>query len=187
MIDDLLNAIEVLKKGDIILYPSDTAWSLGCDATNPHAVEKIYNIKKRAASKRMMVLMENPALLDRYIDGVPEIAWDLIEISTTPLTLILPNAKNLAHNLLNDDGSVGIRFTKEGFLQELIRRFRKPIVSSSANSSGMKTPVNFHEIKKEIIGSVDYTVQYRQNDPFVSNPFSIIKLWIGGRIEIIRQ
>lgn len=187
MIDDLLRAFEVIKNGGVILYPSDTGWSLGCDAINPGAVERIYRIKNRPATKRMTVLMENPALLDRYVEDVPEIAWDLIEISTTPLTLILPKARNLAHNLIHEDGSVSVRFTREKFSQELIRRYRKPIVCSSANIDGMKSPANFLEINKIIINSVDYYVNYQPDDQFVSKPSSIIKLSIGGRIEIIRQ
>ena len=113
MHNDLKNAIEVLKNGGVILYPTDTIWGLGCDATNEEAVQRIYEIKNREDSKSMLVLMENPALLERYVDDVPEVAWELVEISTTPLTVIYPKAKNLAKNLLADDKSIGIRFTKE--------------------------------------------------------------------------
>jgi L-threonylcarbamoyladenylate synthase len=187
MNEDLQKALEVLKNGGVILYPTDTVWGLGCDATNNVAVERIYQIKKRESTKRMLILMENPALLDRYVDDVPEIAWELIEISTTPLTLIFPKARNLASRVIADDGSIGIRFTKEEFSRELIRRFRRPIVSSSANISGMVTPEVFAEIDAEIIDAVDYVVNYRQNETTPSQPSSIIKLGQGGRIEIIRK
>jgi L-threonylcarbamoyladenylate synthase len=187
MHDDLKKAVEVLKAGGVILYPTDTIWGIGCDATNVEAVKRIYGIKKREDSKSMLVLMENPALLERYIDEVPEVAWDLVEISTTPLTVIYPNAKNLAGNLIASDGSIGIRFTKEEFTSQLLRRFRKPLVSTSANISGEKSPAFFDEISEEIKKQVDYIVEYRQNDRTPAQPSSIIKLGLGGRIDIIRK
>ncbi len=187
MHDDIKKALEVLKNGGIILYPTDTIWGIGCDATNENAVEKIYKIKKREDSKSMLVLMENPALLERYVDDVPEIAWDLVEVATTPLTVIYPNAKNLAKNLVADDGSIGIRFTKEAFTTQLLQRFRKPLVSTSANISGEKSPAFFDEISEDIKNQVDYIVEFRQNDSTPANPSSIIKLGAGGRIDIIRK
>ncbi len=187
MHDDLKKAVEVLKAGGIILYPTDTIWGIGCDATNKEAVKRIYEIKKREDSKSMLVLMENPALLDRYVDEVPEVAWDLVEITTTPLTVIYPGAKNIAPNLVAEDGSVGIRFTKEKFSSQLIQRFRRPIVSTSANISGEKSPAFFDEISDEIRESVDYIVEYRQDDRTSSKPSSIIKLGPGGQIDIIRK
>ena len=187
MTEDIKKALEVLKNGGIILYPTDTIWGLGCDATNEDAVQRIYHIKKRADSKSMLVLMENPALLDRYINEVPEIAWDLIDVSTTPLTVIYPGAKNLAKNLVADDGSIGIRFTKEAFTSQLLQRFRRPLVSTSANISGEKSPEVFAEIPEEIKKQVDYIVEYRQNDNTPAQPSSIIKLGAGGQIEIIRK
>jgi L-threonylcarbamoyladenylate synthase len=187
MHDDIKKALEVLKNGGIILYPTDTIWGIGCDATNENAVEKIYKIKKREDSKSMLVLMENPALLERYVDDVPEIAWDLVEVAITPLTVIYPNAKNLAKNLVADDGSIGIRFTKEAFTSQLLQRFRKPLVSTSANISGEKSPAFFDEISDEIKNQVDYIVEFRQNDTTLANPSSIIKLGAGGRIDIIRK
>jgi len=187
MHDDIKKALEVLKSGGIILYPTDTIWGIGCDATNEKAVEKIYQIKKREDSKSMLVLMENPALLERYVTEVPEIAWDLIEIATTPLTVIFSNAKNLAKNLIADDGSIGIRFTKEAFSSQLLQRFRRPLVSTSANFSGEKSPAYFDEISEEIRNQVDYVVEYRQDDNTPSQPSSIIKLGVGGQIEIIRK
>jgi len=187
MHDDIKKALEVLKGGGVILYPTDTIWGIGCDATNMEAVQRIYKIKKREDSKSMLVLMENPALLDRYVDDVPEVAWDLVEISTTPLTVIYPGAKNLAKNLIAEDGSIGIRFTKETFTSQLLQRFRRPLVSTSANISGEKSPAFFEEISEEIKDSVDYIVQYRQDDHVPTKPSSIIKLGPGGRIDIIRK
>ncbi len=187
MHDDIKKALEVLKSGGIILYPTDTIWGIGCDATNEKAVEKIYKIKKREDSKSMLVLMENPALLERYVTEVPEIAWDLIEIATTPLTIIFSKAKNLAKNLIAEDGSIGIRFTKEAFSSQLLQRFRRPLVSTSANISGEKSPAYFDEISEEIRNQVDYVVEYRQDDHTPSQPSSIIKLGVGGQIEIIRK
>lgn len=186
-IDDLLKAAEVLRAGGVILYPTDTIWGLGCDATNPAAVKRIYEIKQREDSKSMLVLMENPNLLNSYIAEVPEIAWDLIEVSDNPLTIIYPGAKNLAQNLVGADGSVGIRITSEAFSQQLVQRFRKPIVSTSANISGQKTPQNFAGIGDDIKNSVDYIVAYRQDDHSTSNPSSIVKLGVSGQIEIIRR
>jgi len=187
MHDDIKKALEVLKNGGVILYPTDTIWGIGCDATNEKAVEKIYKIKKREDSKSMLVLMENPALLERYVMEVPEIAWDLVEVATTPLTVIYPGAKNLAKNLVAEDGSIGIRFTKEAFTMQLLQRFRRPLVSTSANISGEKSPAFFDEISEEIKKQVDYIVEYRQNDITSAQPSSIIKLGVGGRIDIIRK
>ncbi|WP_340112220.1 L-threonylcarbamoyladenylate synthase [Maribellus mangrovi] len=187
MYDDIKKALEVLKGGGVILYPTDTIWGIGCDATNEEAVKRIYEIKKREDSKSMLVLMENPALLDRYVDEVPEVAWDLVEISTTPLTVIYPGAKNLAKNLIAEDGSIGIRFTKEEFTGKLLERLRRPLVSTSANVSGEKSPAFFDEISEYIKSSVDYIVEYRQDDTAPATPSSIIKLGPGGQIDIIRK
>lgn len=185
--EDVKKAVDVLRSGGVILYPTDTIWGIGCDATNPIAVKRIYEIKQRQDTKSMLVLMENPNLLNSYISEVPEIAWELIEVADTPLTIIYPGAKNLAANLLATDGSIGIRITNEAFTQQLIQRFRKPIVSTSANISGAKTPQNFVEISEEIKKSVDYIVEFRRDDLSLSNPSGIIKLGIGGQIEIIRK
>lgn len=187
MHDDLKKAVEILKAGGVILYPTDTIWGIGCDATNENAVQRVYQIKNREDSKSMLVLMENPALLDRYVDDVPDVAWDLIEITTTPLTVIYPNAKNLASNLIAEDGSIGIRFTHEDFTRQLLQRFRRPLVSTSANVSGEKSPAFYGEISEAIKSQVDYIVQYRQDDTTPAQPSSIIKLGPGGRIDIIRK
>lgn len=187
MHQDLKEAVRILKEGGIILYPTDTIWGIGCDATNADAVQRIYEIKQREDSKSMLVLMENPALLERYVDDVPEVAWDMVEITTTPLTVIYPNAKNLATNLIAEDGSIGIRFTKEEFTSKLLQRFRRPLVSTSANISGEKSPAFFADISDDIISAVDYVVGYRQDDNNPAQPSSIIKLGPGGRIDIIRK
>ena len=187
MQNGIKKALEILKSGGVILYPTDTIWGIGCDATNTEAVRRIYKIKKREDSKSMLVLMENQALLEQYVNNVPQIAWDLVEISTTPLTIIYQNAKNLAPNLIAKDGSIGIRFTKEIFTSQLIQRFRKPLVSTSANISGEKSPAFFNEISEEIKTQVDYIVEYRQDDLTPASPSSIIKLGSGGTIEIIRK
>lgn len=187
MHDDIKKALEVLKNGGVILYPTDTIWGIGCDATNPEAVKRIYQIKKREDSKSMLVLMENPALLDRYVEEVPEVAWDLIEITTTPLTVIYSGAKNLAKNLIAQDGSIGIRFTKEAFTSQLLQRLRRPLVSTSANISGEKSPTLFDEISDEIKDAVDYIVEFRQDDITPAQPSSIIKLGPGGQIDILRK
>jgi len=187
MQDDIKKAVGVLKKGGIILYPTDTIWGLGCDATNADAVARIFKIKKREDTKSMLVLMENPALLERYVDNVPDIAWDLVEISNTPLTVIYFNAKNLAANLIAKDGSIGIRFTKEEFSSRLLQNFRRPVVSTSANISGQPSPSVFDEISEDIKNQVDYIVEYRQNDLTPAQPSSVIKLWPDGRIDIIRK
>ncbi|WP_163715993.1 L-threonylcarbamoyladenylate synthase [Mangrovibacterium lignilyticum] len=187
MHEDIKKALEVLQKGGVILYPTDTIWGIGCDATNEAAVKRIYEIKKRADSKSMLVLMENINFLERYMQEVPEIAYSLIEVTDKPMTIIYPNAKNLAPNLLADDGSVGIRLTEERFSQQLIQRFRKPIVSTSANISGEASPAIFDEVSDEIKSAVDYVVKYRQDDVSPAKPSSIIKLGVGGEIQIIRE
>ena len=186
-VDDIVKAVEVLRSGGIILYPTDTIWGIGCDATNVAAVKRIYEIKQRQDAKSMLILMENPNLLNSYISEVPEIAWELIEVADTPLTIIYPGAKNLAANLLANDGSIGIRITNEAFTQQLIQRFRKPVVSTSANISGQKSPQNFAEISEDIKKAVDFTVKFRQDDLSKSTPSGIIKLGVGGQVEVIRQ
>ncbi|MCF8378866.1 MAG: threonylcarbamoyl-AMP synthase [Bacteroidales bacterium] len=185
--DDIHQCIEVLKNGGIILYPTDTIWGIGCDATNQAAVEKIYKLKKRTDSKTMLVLLENENLLRSYIKEIPDIAWDLIEVSNRPITIIYPGAKNLAKNLIAGDGSIGIRITREAFSSELIRNFRKPIVSTSANISGELSPGSFNEISATIVDSVDYVVKYRQDELSRSAVSEIIKIGIGGEIEILRK
>lgn len=184
--EDLKKALEVLRQGGVILYPTDTVWGLGCDATNPGAVKRIFDIKQREDAKSMLVLIENQNMLNSYVREVPEVAWQLIEVADKPMTIIYPGAKNLAENLTASDGTIGIRVTTEVFTEQLIQRFRKPLVSTSANLSGKPTPQNFDEIEEEIKTAVDYVVQYRQDDKTKAKPSSIIKLGTGGEIQIIR-
>jgi len=187
MHNDIKKALEVLKSGGIILYPTDTIWGIGCDATNEEAVKRVYEIKKREDSKAMLVLMENPNRLNSYVDEVPEIALDLIDVTEKPTTIIYSNAKNLAKNLINSDGSIGIRITTEEFTQQLIQRFRKPIVSTSANISGDAPAQNFSEINEEIIDAVDYVVEYRQDDMAKAQASSIIKIGADWGVQVIRE
>ncbi len=187
MIDDIKKAVEVLQQGGLILYPTDTIWGIGCDATNEEAVKKVYALKQREDSKSMLVLLDNDAKLNSYVDEVPEMAWDLIDLSTKPITVIYPNAKNLAPNLLAEDKSVGIRITKENFSQQLCQRFKKPIVSTSANISGQPSPMNFTEISEEVKAGVDYIVQFRQEELENPAPSSIVKLGVNGEVQVIRE
>ena len=187
MEEDVKKACDTLSKGGIVLYPTDTIWGIGCDATSQEAVKKVYEIKQRIDSKSMLVLLDSTAKLDYYVSDCPEIALDLIEISDKPLTIIYSGAKNLAPNLIAEDGSIGIRITQEKFSKELCRRFKKPVVSTSANISGEANPANFSEINSAIINAVDYVVNYRQDDSMSAKPSSIIKLSKGGIIKIIRE
>lgn len=187
MTEDIKQACSVMSKGGVILYPTDTVWGIGCDATNEEAVRRVYEIKKRADSKAMLVLVDSPVKVDFYVSDVPPIAWDLMEVADKPLTIIYAGARNLAPNLLADDGSVGIRVTRERFSQQLCQRFRKAIVSTSANISGQPGAANFGEISDEIKQAVDYIVGYRQDDMSRPRPSSIVKLDEKGNIRIIRE
>ena len=187
MHNDIKKALEVLKNGGIILYPTDTIWGIGCDATNNEAVKRVYEIKQREDSKSMLVLMENPNRISSYVNDVPEIALDLLEVTNKPTTIIYSDAKNLANNLINSDGSIGIRITNEDFTQQLIQRFKKPIVSTSANISGDTPAQNFIEINQNIIDAVDYVVEYRQDDMTKAQPSSIIKIEADWSVQIIRE
>ena len=185
--EEIKKACEVLQKGGVILYPTDTVWGIGCDATNEEAVKRVYEIKRRADSKAMLVLVDSDVKVDFYVKDVPEVAWDLIQYATKPLTVIYDNARNLAPNLIGEDGSVGIRVTSEEFSKQLCFRFRKAIVSTSANVSGQPAPASFSEIQDEIKQAVDYIVEYRQDEPAGAKPSSILKLGKGGVIKIIRE
>ena len=176
-----------MQEGGVILYPTDTIWGLGCDATNPDAVRRVYEIKKRADSKAMLVLVDSSVKVDFYVQDVPEVAWDLIELADKPLTIIYSGARNLAPNLLAEDGSVGIRVTSEDFSRRLCQQFRKAIVSTSANISGQPSPANFSGISDDVKSQVDYIVGFRQDDISRPKPSSIIKLDKGGVIKIIRE
>ena len=185
--ESIEQAIKILRQSGIILYPTDTIWGIGCDATLSEPVKKIYRIKKREDQKSMLVLMDKPEMICDYVEVVPSIAWELMAISDKTLTIIYPGAKNLAPNLINKDGSIGIRICKTKFCQELISRFKKPIVSTSANISGKIFPVNFRNIEKSVFNQVDFIVKWGQEDITPGKPSSIIKLGINNEIEIIRK
>lgn len=187
MNEEIKKACQVMREGGVILYPTDTIWGIGCDATNEEAVRRVYEIKRRADSKAMLVLVDSAVKVDFYVQDVPEVAWDLIELADKPLTIIYSGARNLAPNLLAEDGSVGIRVTSEEFSKRLCQQFRKAIVSTSANVSGQPSPQNFSEISEEIKAAVDYIVDYRREETTQVKPSSIIKLDKGGVIKIIRQ
>lgn len=175
-----------MAAGGLILYPTDTIWGIGCDATNEEAVRKVYALKRRSDHKAMLLLMDSSAKLNYYVQEVPDVAWDLIELADSPLTVIYSGARNVAPNLLAEDGSVGIRITQEEFSHKLCERFRKPLVSTSANVSGAPSPTNFSEISETIKSGVDYIVRYRQEDLSKAAPSHIIKLGAGGLVKIIR-
>ncbi len=185
--EDIAQACEVMQRGGTILYPTDTIWGIGCDATNSEAVRRVYEIKRRADSKALIVLTDAMTKVEYYVEEVPDIAWDLVELSDKPLTVIYEGARNLAPELSGEDGSVGIRVTQEAFSQALCRRFRKAIVSTSANISGSPAPRTFAEIPDEIRRAVDYVVEARRDDTTEVQPSSIIKLGKGGVIKIIRE
>ena len=187
MIEEIKKACQVMRDGGVIHYPTDTIWGIGCDATNPEAVRRVYDIKQRIDSKALLVLVDSPVKVDFYVSDVPEIAWDLLEVAEKPLTIIYSGARNLAPNLLAEDGSVGIRVTREAFSQRLCQQFRKAIVSTSANVSGQPSPASFADISEEIKSAVDYIVDFRREEKIAASPSSIIKLGQGGLIQIIRK
>jgi L-threonylcarbamoyladenylate synthase len=179
-------AHEVIDGGGVILFPTDTIWGLGCDATNKMAVQRIYDIKNRHELKSMICLMESDTMLSRWIVDVPEVGYDLIELSEHPLTLILDGAKSVAENLLAPDGSLGVRVVKHTFCQRLIQKMRKPLVATSANKSGNPFPKSFAEITPEILQAVDYIVPLDQSLT-LSRPSTIIRLKSNGEVAIIRS
>jgi L-threonylcarbamoyladenylate synthase len=187
MRDDVTAAAKILSGGGTILYPTDTVWGIGCDATSKDAVQKVYQIKQRADQKSMLILLDDFRKLPDYIAEVPEMAEDLILLTDKPLTIIYPGGINLAGNVLASDGSVGIRIVRDDFCVALIRKFGKPIVSTSANISDHPSPVNFNEIDPNIIGQVNFVVRWRQNDTKKGKPSGIIKLGIHGEIKVIRE
>ena len=186
MEEDITTCIEVLERGGLILYPTDTIWGIGCDATNPEAVKKVYRLKHRADNKALIVLLDSAEHLDHYVVDVPEMARELIDVAVKPLTIIYDGAYNLAKNLLGDDDSVGIRVSHEKFSQTLCARFHKPIVSTSANISGHPAPAVFSQIDEVIKQGVDYVVNYRRDDNSVHQSSNIIKLSADGTFKIIR-
>lgn len=185
--EDLAETLRVLEAGGVILYPTDTIWGIGCDATNAEAVQKVFELKHRASAKALISIVDSSAKLQGLMAEVPEIAYDLIEASPTPLTVIYPGVHGLAPNLLAEDGSAGIRVVdREPFCRDLCLRFKKPIVSTSANVSGAPSPAHFGEISREILDGVDYVVRYRQGDRRPATASSIIKLEVDGQFKVLR-
>jgi len=185
--EDIKNAVEVLNKGGVILYPTDTVWGIGCDATNEEAVAKVYKIKHREDSKALICLVDSDARLQRYVRIVPETAWVLLDASTKPTTVILENAVNLASNLIAEDGSIALRITKEPFSKELCYRFQKALVSTSANISGEPAAANYSDISQELLDAVDYVCFSRRQEHKPHTPSSIIMLKENGEVKIIRK
>jgi L-threonylcarbamoyladenylate synthase len=185
--EDLRNSLNSLKNGGVIIYPTDTIWGFGCDAANQSAVERINRIKSRSDNKSLIILVNGVAMLERYVREVPAVAYDLIEVSDTPLTIIYPEGKSLAAGICSEDGSVGIRICHDDFCSELITRFRRPLVSTSANRSGEPFPSCYSEIDKDLLKEADYIVKYRQEDRRKNSPSPVIKIDKKGVIEIIRK
>lgn len=184
---DIKNAIEAMRKGGVILYPTDTIWGIGCDASNEEAVKRVYEIKRREDSKALICLVDSPNRMQRYFRRVPDVAWDLIDYADRPLTLILDGAVNVAPNLVAEDGSLGMRVTQEEFSKQLCYRFQKAIVSTSANFSGEPSPKSFYDIPEELKQQVDYVVQFGRGRKSDGRPSSIIKLAEDGAVTVIRR
>lgn len=185
--DDIKKAVEVMKNGGVILYPTDTVWGIGCDATNAEAVAKVYKIKQRDDSKALICLVDSDARLQRYVRNAPEVAWNVMELATKPTTVIFDEAVNLAPNLIAEDGSIAMRITNEDFSKELCYRFQKPIVSTSANISGQPAAQNYCDISEELLNAVDYVCFSRRQEHKPHTPSSIIKIKNNGEIDIIRK
>ncbi len=186
MTEEINNAIEVLSNGGLILYPTDTVWGIGCDATNAIAVQKIYELKQRVATKSMICLVANDFMLERHVNTVPDVAYDLIDVSPRPITIVYDEPKGVAKNLISDDNTLAIRVASDKFCQYLINKFKKPIVSTSANLSGEPTPSSFADISEHILKGVDYVVDlHKDKDNSVSS--TIIKLSNDGTVKVIRE
>ncbi|MEI6436319.1 MAG: L-threonylcarbamoyladenylate synthase [Bacteroidota bacterium] len=187
MDQEIKKCLKVLQDGGTILYPTDTIWGIGCDATNDVAVEKVYCLKKRMESKNLIILVEDQKRLHQYITAIPDIAWDLLSNVNSPLTIVFPDAKNLAKKVVAADQSIAIRIVKSGFCHQLISAFGKPIVSTSANISGEAPPKTFRHISAEIIAGVDYVVKERMDFIHIIKPSQIIKINANGEFRIIRE
>ncbi len=179
-------ALEILKSGGTILYPTDTIWGIGCDATNIDAIKKIFDIKKREQNKSLIILVESEKRLQDLVD-VPEIAWQIMDVSEKPVTIVYDNPKNLPKELLAEDGSIGIRLVKNDFCKKLITKLNKPLVSTSANLSGQKSPLKFSDISDEIKNSVDYIVEEFQDKVSEFPGSSVIKIWNNSQIKVLRE
>ena len=184
---DIAAAIEVLRKGGVILYPTDTVWGIGCDATNSDAVKRIYAIKQRSDAKALITLVGSELALERTVANVPEVAWQLIEAAVEPVTIVYDHSYSVAPELLAEDGSLGVRLTREDFSMQLCQRLRRPLVSTSANISGTPTPHCFSEISPEILEQVDYVCTSRRKEPPASKPSMVIKIKDDGQFRILRK
>lgn len=185
--EDIRQAVEVMQRGGVILYPTDTIWGIGCDATNAEAVRRVYEIKQREDAKALITLVDSEVKIESYVSEVPDVAWQLIECAERPLTIVYDGARGLADNLVADDGSIAIRLTREDFSRQLCFRMRRPIVSTSANRSGAPAPRCFAEISPELLSAVDYVCLSRRDEPPTGRASSIIKLGSGGLIKVIRE
>ena len=186
MTEEIHNAYEVIKDGGIILYPTDTVWGIGCDATNPEAVAKIFALKRRAETQSMIVLMNGEKMIYNVFKEIPEAAWQIMDLSEKPTTIILDNPRNVAPNLISADKSLGMRIVKEPFCFKLMERMKKPLVSTSANISGQTTPLSYKEISQEIIKGVDYVVNLHR-EKVGGKPSAIIKLTNDSQVKILRK
>jgi L-threonylcarbamoyladenylate synthase len=186
MNEEIQKAFEVIQQGGIILYPTDTVWGIGCDATNAEAVQKIYDLKKREESKSMIVLMNGEKMIYNVFKDIPEVAWQILDLSEKPTTLILDKPRNVAPNIIADDQSLAVRIVKEPFCYKLMERMKRPLVSTSANITGQPTPKSFKEISPEIIKGVDYVVNLHR-EKICDKPSTIIKLTLDSKVQIIRK
>lgn len=186
MTEEIHNAYEVIKSGGIILYPTDTIWGIGCDATNEQAVAKIYKLKQRIENQTMICLMNGEKMIYNVFKDIPETAWQIMDLSEKPTTIILDKPRNVAKNIISSDNSLGIRLVKEPFCFKLMERMKKPLVSTSANISGQPTPKSFKEISPEIINGVDYIVNLHK-DKIAGKPSTIIKLTLDNQVKVIRK
>ncbi|MDO4319355.1 MAG: L-threonylcarbamoyladenylate synthase [Bacteroidales bacterium] len=185
--DDITRAVETLRRGGVIVYPTDTIWGIGCDARNSEAVRRIYAIKRRDDSKALITLVDSLAGLERIVDEVPEVAEQLIDVSVDPVTIIYDRGRNVAPELLAADGSIGVRVTREAFSAALCRAFRGPIVSTSANVSAQPSPMDFCSIAPEILDAADYVCTSRRDEPAATKASSVIKISSGGLFKILRK
>lgn len=183
---EINKSLQILKNGDLILYPTDTVWGIGCDATNKEAVEKIFKLKQRTDSKALICLVADDRMLKKYVKKIPEVAYDIIDVSEEPITIIYDEPQNLAENLIASDNTIGIRIPNDDFCFQLLRRFNAAIVSTSANISGHPTPKSFKEIHPDILKGVDYVVNLH-HEKISTKPSSIIKLSNDGKVVVIRQ
>ncbi len=183
---EIEKTLAVLKRGGLILYPTDTVWGIGCDSSNPEAIDKIYKLKQREDSKSMICLVHDFKMLNQFVEEIPEVAYDILKYADKPTTIIYDDPIRVSQNIIAPDNSLAIRIVNDTFAKTLVRKFRRPIISTSANVSGQKTPMTFKQISPEILEGVDYVVDFERNKKS-HNPSAIIKLTMDGRVKIIRE